>query len=44
MAFTLRINSKGLFSKAKSIDFDAIIKNCKLEYGSINVLLRKKVL
>lgn len=36
MAFTLRINSKGLFSKAKSIDFDAIIKNCKLEYGSAN--------
>ncbi|MBP5493728.1 MAG: DUF4299 family protein [Lachnospiraceae bacterium] len=36
MAFTLVIQSKGLFSKAKSIDFATLLNNCKLSYGSYN--------
>ena len=36
MGFTLVIQSKGLFNKAKSIDFEAILNNCKLSYGSYN--------
>ena len=36
MAFTLVIQSKGLFNKAKSIDFAALLNNCKLSYGSYN--------
>lgn len=36
MAFTLTIKSKGLFNKAKSIDLEAILKNCGLRYGSDN--------
>ncbi|MBO4617511.1 MAG: hypothetical protein J5717_09150 [Lachnospiraceae bacterium] len=33
MAFSLTIQSKGLF-KAKSINFDELIRNCGLSYGS----------
>ncbi|SDJ65667.1 protein of unknown function [Lachnospiraceae bacterium G41] len=36
MAFTLVIQRKGLFSKAKSIDFATLLNNCKLSYGSYN--------
>ena len=36
MAFTLVIQSKGLFNKAKSIHFAALLNNCKLSYGSYN--------
>ena len=36
MSFTLVIQSKGLFNKAKSIDFAALLNNCKLSYGSYN--------
>ena len=36
MAFTLLIKSKGLFNKAKSINFEELISNCGLKYGSDN--------
>lgn len=36
MAFTLVINSKGLFGKVKSIQMAELLKNCGLKYGSNN--------
>ena len=36
MAFTLKIQSKGLFNKAKTIDFGALLRECKLQHGSYN--------
>lgn len=35
MAFTLKIQSKGIFAK-KGIDFSSLINNCKLKFGSDN--------
>ncbi len=36
MAFTLVINSKGLFGKVKNIQMAELLKNCGLKYGSNN--------
>ena len=36
MAFTLKIQSKGLFNKTKAIDFGALLRECKLQHGSYN--------
>ena len=36
MAFTLKIQSKGLFNKAKAIDFGTLLRECKLQHGSYN--------
>ena len=38
MAFTLVINSKGLFGKVKNIQMAELLKNCGLKYGSNNEL------
>lgn len=36
MAFTLKINSKGILKKVKSINLKDILTNCSLKYGSDN--------
>lgn len=36
MAFALKIKSKGLFGRVKSINFNELISNCNLRYGSAN--------
>ena len=36
MAFTLVINSRGLFGKVKNIQMAELLKNCGLKYGSNN--------
>lgn len=41
MAFTLVINSKGLFGKVKSIQMAELLKNCGLKYGSNNELAKE---
>lgn len=41
MAFTLVINSKGLFGKVKNIQIAELLKNCGLKYGSNNELAKE---
>ena len=36
MAVTVKITSKGLFNKVKSINLKDILDNCNLKYGSNN--------